>query len=202
MEDNKILNCTRKSHFDIINEEMKEISSEEEDIGICKFRRRSRVEIMNEEVKGWTSSSKQQESPPEPTNTKEDICLEQMKRKVKRADLKWYDFLLQEKLKSLIYVDCSLRVHPMEDNFIDELNFQNCVSLRRKTTSKLSLLITYKKRKFIIHPEYFDANNIFSHPFIQNLKHKPNMVQYLSRQMKISLKNTYWKTVPNIKYTK
>ena len=187
MEDNKILNCTRKSHFDIINEEMKEISSEEEDIGICKFRRRSRVEIMNEEVKGWTSSSKQQESPPEPTNTKEDICLEQMKRKVKRADLKWYDFLLQEKLKSLIYVDCSLHVHPMEDNFIDELNFQNCMSLRRKTTRKLSLLITYKKRKFIIHPEYFDDNKIFSHLFIHDLKHKPNNVQDMSRQMNKAL---------------
>ena len=44
------------------------------------------------------------------------------------------------------------------------------------------------KRRFIIHPEYFYAKNIFSHPFIQILKHKPNMVQDLSRQMKISLK--------------
>ena len=32
------------------------------------------------------------------------------------------------------------------------------------------------------------ANNIFTYPFIQNLKRKPNMVHYLSRQMKISLK--------------
>ena len=46
-----------------------------------------------------------------------------------------------------------------------------------------------QKREFIIHPEYFDANNIFSHPFIQNLKHKPNMVQELSIQMKIALRN-------------
>ena len=30
-----------------------------------------------------------------------------------------------------------------------------------------------------IYPEFFDANNIFSHPFIQNLKSKPNMVQEL-----------------------
>ena len=44
-----------------------------------------------------------------------------------------------------------------------------------------------QKIDFIIHPELFDANNIFSHTFIQNLKHKPNMVQDLSRQMKISL---------------
>ena len=60
--------------------------------------------------------------------------------------------------------------------------------LKRKTTIKFFVDITYKKRNFIIHPEYFDANNIFSHPFIQNIKHKPNMVQDLSRQMKISLK--------------
>ena len=56
--------------------------------------------------------------------------------------------------------------------------------LKKKTTSKLIVGIT-KKRKFIIHPECFDAKNILSHPFIQNLKHEPNMVQDLSRQMYI-----------------
>ena len=50
---------------------------------------------MNEEVKGWTYSSKQQETLLEPTNTKEDIRLEQMKRKVKRAALEQYDLVLQ-----------------------------------------------------------------------------------------------------------
>ena len=59
--------------------------------------------------------------------------------------------------------------------------------LNIKTTSKIIFGITNKKRKFIIHPEYFDANNIFSHPFIKNLKHKPNMVQDLLRKMKIAL---------------
>ena len=44
-----------------------------------------------------------------------------------------------------------------------------------------------KKIKFIIHPEFFDANNIISDPFIHNLKCKPNMVHDLSRKMKISL---------------
>ena len=43
-----------------------------------------------------------------------------------------------------------------------------------------------------MNPEYFDANNIFSHPFIKNLKHKPNMVQDLSRKMKISIKKHIW----------
>ena len=43
-----------------------------------------------------------------------------------------------------------------------------------------------QKRGFIIDPKYFDANDILSHPFIQNLKHKPNMVQDLSRKNKIA----------------
>ena len=42
---------------------------------------------MNEEVKGWTSSSKQQEAIPEPTKTKEEISLEQMKINVKISAL-------------------------------------------------------------------------------------------------------------------
>ena len=74
--------------------------------------------------------------------------------------------------------------------------------LKRNTTGKLFVGIKYKKRKFIIHPEYFDANNIFSHTFIHNLRHKPKMVQYLSRKMKIDLKKSYWRAVSNIKYTK
>ena len=65
-----------KSHVDIINEEMIWSSSEEEDMWIRKCRRKSLVDIINEEVKVWTSSLKQQEYPPEPTKTKENICLE------------------------------------------------------------------------------------------------------------------------------
>ena len=63
---------------------MKESSSEEEEIGIRKYRRRSRVGIMNNEVKGWTYSLKQQEAPSKITKTKEDICLEPTTRKVKK----------------------------------------------------------------------------------------------------------------------
>ena len=62
-------------------------SREEEEIGIRKCRIISRVDIINEELKGWTSSSKQQEAPPEPKNTKEEIRLEQTKRNVERAAL-------------------------------------------------------------------------------------------------------------------
>ena len=83
---------------------MKGSSSEEKEIGIHKCSRRSRVDIMHEEVKVWTSSSKQQEAPPEPTKTKEGFRLEQMKIKVKIEALEWGDFVLQENLKSSMYV--------------------------------------------------------------------------------------------------
>ena len=91
---------------------------------------------------------------------------------------------------------------PKKDKLIDELNFKNFVRLNRKTTSKLFVGITYKKINFIIYPEYFNANHIFSHPFIQNIKHKPNMVQELLRQMNKAFKNIYCKTLSNSKYTK
>ena len=105
MEEIKIRRCTEKSHVDNINENMKGSSSKEEDNVIRKCRKRIWVHITNEEVKGWTSSSKQQEAPPETSNTKVDICLEQMKRKVKRAALEWDDFVPQEQLKSLMCVE-------------------------------------------------------------------------------------------------
>ena len=63
--------------------------------------------------------------------------------------------MIQEQLKSLMYVDCSLRGDPMKDKSIDELSFKNCMRLRRKKTSKLFVGITYQKRKFIIHPDFF-----------------------------------------------
>ena len=70
-----------------------------------------------------------------------------------------------------------------------------------KDKENKQVLCWYYIKKFIIHPKFFDANSIISDPFIQNLKLKPNMVHDLSRQMKISLKNIYWITVSNIKYT-
>ena len=115
---------------------------------------------------GWKSTLKEQEAPQEITKTKEEIRLEHMKRKVKKAALEWDDLLLQEQLKSLMYVDRSLRGDTKKEKFIDELNFKNCVRSKRNKTSKFSVGITYKRRKFINHPECFDANNIFSHPFI------------------------------------
>ena len=72
---------------------------------------------------------------------------------------------------------------------------------RRKKKNEFFVGITYQKRKFIIHPEHFDANDIFSDPFIQNIKHKPNMIQDLSRQINIALEK-YWRSVSNRKYNK
>ena len=111
-EEIKIPKCSRKSHVETLNEETKESSSEEKEIGIHNYRRRSQVYIMNKGVKVWTSSSKQQGAPTEITNTKEDICLEHIKIKVKRSALEWDDFMLQEQFKSLMYVDRSFRGDP------------------------------------------------------------------------------------------
>ena len=95
-------------------------------------------------MKVWTSAPKQQESPTKITKTKEEIRLERMKRKVKIAALEWDDFVIQEQLKSLMYVDCSLRGDPMKEKLIDELNFKNCLHLRRKEASKFFVGITLK----------------------------------------------------------
>ena len=126
---------------------MKGSSSEYEDIGIHKCSRINLFIIINKEVKVWTSSSKQQEDIPELTKTKEDIRLEQMKRKVRRVALEYDDFLLQEHLKSLMYVDLSSSGDPNKDKLIDELSFKNCVHLKRKTTSNFFVGIKYKKKE-------------------------------------------------------
>ena len=47
-----------------------------------------------------------------------------MKIKVKRAALEWDDFVLQEQLKSLMYVDRSLRGDPKNYKLTDELNLK------------------------------------------------------------------------------
>ena len=100
-----------------------------------------------------------------------------MKLKVEKSAQEWDDFILLEEFKSLIYIDRSLRGNPRKDKLIDELNFKNCMRFKRKTTSKFFVGIKVKGGNFIIHVEYFDAKNIFSHLFLQNLKHRPNVFQ-------------------------
>ena len=61
---------------------------------------------------------KKQEAPPEITKTKEEICLENMKRKVNRAALEQDGFVLQEQFKYLMYVERSLCSHPNKNKLI------------------------------------------------------------------------------------
>ena len=65
--------------------------------------------------------------------------------------LEWDNFVLKEKLKSLMYVGSQMRGYPKKYKLIDELRFKNCMRLKRKTTSKFFLVLNTKKRKFIIH---------------------------------------------------
>ena len=117
-------------------------------------------------------------------NTKEENHLEEMKRRVEKAALEWDDFVLQENLKSLMNVDRWLCGDPKKEKAMDELDFKNWMRFKRNTTSKFFVGIKVKGSKFIIHPEYFDTNNIFSHRFLQNLNHRPNVFQYLSTPTK------------------
>ena len=82
---------------------------------------------------------------------------------------------------TVTYVDIQIRIGLLI------IKLQNCMRLNIKIKIKLFVGITYKKKKFIIHPEYFDAKNFFSRPFIHNIKHKTNTVQDMSRQIKITL---------------
>ena len=90
----------------------KDSSSEGEEIVILIRSKRSRVDIINEEVKGWKYSSKQPESLPEPTKTKEEFCLEEMKQKAEKSALEWDGVVLQEELKILMCIDRSLLGDP------------------------------------------------------------------------------------------
>ena len=82
-----------------------------------------------------------------------------------------------------MYVEHSLRGDSKKKKLMDELNFKNCMRFKRNTTSEVLVGVIVKGRNFIIHAEYFDAKNIFSHRFIKNLKHRPNVVQDLSTPM-------------------
>ena len=93
-----------------------------------------------------------------------------MKRKLKRSALEWEYFVLQAQFESFMYVDHSLRGDPKNDKLIDELNFTNCIQLKRIQKSKFFVCITVKQRKFTIHPEFLVSNHKIADQFIQNLK--------------------------------
>ena len=60
--------------------------NEEEEIGIRNCRRKGLIDKYNEEVRGWTSSSKNPECPPD-TKNKRDESLRKFKKKVKTSRL-------------------------------------------------------------------------------------------------------------------
>ena len=58
------------------------------------------------------------------TNTKEEIPLEHMKRKVKISALEWDGFIPQKLLKSSVHVNGSSHGYPKKFKLIGELNFK------------------------------------------------------------------------------
>ena len=81
-----------------------------------------------------------------------------------------------------MYIDCSLRAE--KDKFIDELNFKNCMQLKRSLKIKFFVGITNKQRKYIIHSDLMVSNQEIIDQFIQNLKSNPNKVHELTGEMK------------------
>ena len=61
-------------------------------------------------------------------------------------------------------------------------------AIKENTKSRFFVVITVKKRKFIIHHELMVANPKIADQFIQNLKSNPNNVHDLTGEMKRSIK--------------
>ena len=125
-------------------------------------------------MRGWKSSSKNPECPPETTKMKEENCLENSKIKLKQATLEWSDLDMRAGLKSFMYLDRSLQAK--KDKLIYELNFKKCMQLKRSLKSKFFVGITNKQIKYIIHPDFMVANQEITDQFIQNVKSNPNKV--------------------------
>ena len=76
------------------------------------------------------------------------------------------------------------------------------MQLKRLLKSKFFVGITFKERKYIIHPGIMVANQEITDQFIQNLKSNPNKVHELTGEMKKSVKIRDWKQVSIHKYKK
>ena len=109
-------------------------------------------------------------------------------KKIKKSSPRIGWFCALGKVETLIVRWPFIRWISEEGNVHWRIKLQKLHAFKEKYNKQVICCYDIQKIKFIIHPEYFDANNILSHPFIHYLKHKPNMVHFLSRQMKISLK--------------
>ena len=87
-------------------------------------------------MKRWIPSSKHQEATTGPTNTKEEISLEEMKQRVEKVALEWDDFVIQTQLKYVMYVYHSLCSDPRKDKLIYGLKFKNYMRFKINTTRK------------------------------------------------------------------
>ena len=58
------------------------------------------------------------------------------------------------------------------------------MQLKRSLKINFFIGITYKQRKYIIHPDFMAANQEITDQFIQNLKSNPNKVHDLTGEMK------------------
>ena len=108
-EENQLPTSGRKGDGENLKDKGGKTINEEKDIGRCKCGTKSPIDKYNEEVRGCTYSSKNPERPPDNNKTKEENCLENSKRKKKRATLEWNDIDMQAELKSFMYIDRSLR---------------------------------------------------------------------------------------------
>ena len=59
----------------------------------------------------------------------------------------------------------------------------------KENTKNQVLCRYYRKKKFIIHPEFMVANHKITYQFIRNIKSNPNKVHDLMGEMNRSLKN-------------
>ena len=75
-----------------------------------------------------------------------------------------------------------------EGQFYWWIKLKKLLVFKEKENNQVICRYYIPKKKVYYSSWFFNANNIISDPFIQNLKRKPNMVHDLSRQMKISLK--------------
>ena len=107
-EENQLPMSGRKGDDENLKEKEKKIN-EDKDIWRRKCRTKIPIDKYNEEVRGWTSSSKNPELPPDNNKTKEENRREKAKRKKERAALEWDDLDMQAELKSFMYIDRSLR---------------------------------------------------------------------------------------------
>ena len=112
-------------------------------------RKRNRSAQLYEEVKQWTKNPRIPDIPEPPQKSKEEIRLEKLVKKAKEGEKEWNDFVMQEEMSEMMYVDRSLRGDPKKDALMKELDFTKCKKYLHIKKSKFFIGITERKKKFI-----------------------------------------------------